>query len=518
MASTFRDAFASAEAEKKTRARKPGKVARADKEAKNEPKNGKPVEVEAEAQKPVETARDRWARVTKDVAGATGLREKIADSNGLLDDPDSVRTFARIVGELDALAVYKLTLDLTDNGDPIHSSEREAETAWFDLTWEEQATKLAGWSEGAELLRAFNFWTKQENNAFAQDSLCNVVSRFDRPLRHTTAFGGLKNFLDDAVEEGLFVKVNKPDPGRRSDYGVYIPTQDGKGETLYLPKKGLKLAAAGWVFVKDAETRASKTQSALNALRSRETPGITPVKISNGLLGCMFVQLGATQAVLLESNFRSGWPAVRVIDSVGMKPDQVPSDDTEWDEKLHRPKTHGKWVWIVSGIEEWKTRREAQRRGERQEKNERTAPLTKLITSNFSPRIEDQGLTRMLEGESGVMAIWMERFKWGREGDKKEAFFGIAIERKPDGTFFLLEVATRHLFPYKKLVGSQLPLEVDAETPSVRLLEISVRDKAVYAGLKMVEILLRLRLNAEAPDEYDDDEETVPPTEQKENA
>ena len=465
------------------------------KQSRNESrKEAEPERVEP--QKPAESARERWRREIKDVASATGLREKIGDSNSLLEDPESVRDFANIVRELDVLAVYKLSLDVSSH---THTSERDAEEAWFAMSWEEQETKLAEWPEAEQLLRAFNFWKDKEKNAFAQDSLCNVVSRFDRPLRHVNALGGLAKFLNEAVEEGLLNKVTKPDPSRKSDYGVYIPSQDGKGEILYLPKKGVKLAAAGWVFVREVETRARKTQSVLDELRAKETPGITPVKISNGLPGCMFVQLGAAQAVLLESNSQSGWPTVKIVGSVGMKPDQIPNNEAEWDESLHRPKGNGKWAWIIKGIEEWKSRREAQRRTQYQERSERTAQLTNLAT--FSTRFEDQGLTRMLKGEPGVMAIWMDRFRWGKEDQKKEALFGIAIERRPDGTFFLLQVVSRHLFPFKKLVGAQLPLSVDTEKPDVRLQEISVRDRAVYAGLKMVEVLLRLRLSAEAPEE-----------------
>ena len=457
---------------------------------------------------PATTARDRWLRATKDVASATGLRQKIGDANSLLDDPESVRQFATIVGELDVLAVYKLSLEVLPGGKPVHSSERDAEEAWLAMSWDDQEARLAKWPEAEKLLEAFHFWKNQEENAFAQDSLCNVVGRFYRPLRHVNAFGGLKNFLEEAVTEGLLTKVSRPDPRQKSEFGVYVPGQDDRGPILYLPRKGVKLAAAGWIFVKETEARALGTQSALDELRAKETPGITPVKISNGFEGCMFVQLGATQAVLLESNKQSGWPTVRVTDSVNMRPDQIPDDETEWDERLHKPRGNGKWAWIAKGIEEWKNRRSALKRTQRQEANDRTLPLTKLAT--FSTRFDDQGLTQMLKGEPGVMAMWVDHFKWGKEEPKKEAFFGAAIERRPDGTFFLLEVVSRHPFPIKKLIGSQLPLDVDKEKPDVRLQQIAIRDGAVYAGLKMVEVLMRLRLHAETPaeDPYDQDNVT----------
>ncbi len=288
MSNSIRDALAQAQAKK---------AERDNEKTRTSPTNGaKPAK--AELQPVTETARDRWRRVTKDVASATSLRQKIGDSNSLLDNPDDVREFANVVRELDALAIYKLSLDTSSQ--QTHASERDAEEAWFEMSWENQEAHWVKWPEATSLLEAFNFWKDQEKNAFAQDSLCNVVSRFDRPLRHVNAFGGLKFFLDDAVEEGLVSKVTRPDPNRKSEFGVYIPGQDDRGPVLYLPKKGLKLANAGWVFAKEAETRALKTQSSLDELRAKETPGITPVKISNGMPGSMFVQLGVSQAVLLE--------------------------------------------------------------------------------------------------------------------------------------------------------------------------------------------------------------------------
>lgn len=425
--------------------------------------------------------REKILQATQSAETTTVLRQTLDEAKECQASPEVIKRFADFVRQADELAVYKIGLSMP---------QWDAKRSWFESSWKEQEEMLQEWSLEDNMAQAvLNNLAVFNQNIPLRDFLRSIVERFERPLRRINTVAGLKRFLDKAAEEGLVHRISNP--SYATERGVRIT--EHKTELLYLPKKEIQVTVGAWTFVKEAEDRAKANQEKLDSLREKATPGLTPAKISKGQEGILYLTLSGTQAVLLEAVSEGNWMTVRVKDSIGLKEDQLPTEPQLWDKELHKPAqgNSGKWALISRALEEWAQRQEKAVQSFRQERAKLLSPLLSLAT--FPAPFEHQGLTRLLKGEEGIVAMWNNKFKWG----EKVGFFGMAIEGLANKTFILREVISDFPFP-KELVGEKLPLVVDPEKPDVRLEILPRMEQEQFLGLKQVEIMLKLRLSAEA--------------------
>jgi hypothetical protein len=184
---------------------------------------------------------------------------------------------------------------------------------------------------------------------------------------------------------------------------------------------------------------------------------------------------------------------VRVVGSFGLNDDQLPSDAVLWDDDSHHTQGNGKWSRINKALDqmaEW--HRQAVEKI-RQEHVERLNPITGISTMRIP--FEDRGLIRMIRGEEGIVAIWSNKFRWGREGKERVGLLGIALRRDAD-KFVLAEAVSDFNIP-AQLIGNTLPLVWDPDKPEIKLQTLSRTAPDVFNALKMIELLLLLRLRAE---------------------
>ena len=457
--------------------------ARTEKTARRTKKTANPANA-AKPSSPL-SLRERLLQATEAAESVTGLRKTLHDAKDCQASPEIARGFAGFVEQIDEFAIYKISLTM---------SEKQAREEWFGSSWEEQEEVLQDWAkEDSEVQSLLDNFKPFNDNIPLRDSLRNVVERFERPLRWINTMGGLRRFLDEAAEEKLVHRIVRPTYG--TERGVTI--SGGRDILLYLPDRENRLVASGWIFVKEAETRARTNEEKLDKLKVQATPGFNPTKVSQGDEGLLFVKLSATQAVLLEAFCQSGWMSVRVKESIGLENDQLPKKAQEWDEGLDRPKDGniGEWARISQALQKWTERRRETAQIRQKERKERLSPIMDVAT--LPTGFEDQGLTRLLKGEVGVATLWNNRFRWGPKGREKVGLFGLAIEHRSDEAFFLVEVVSDFQFP-KELIGEKLPLVVDAETPEIKLETLPRMEQPLFLGLKQVEIMLKLRLQAEA--------------------
>jgi len=398
-------------------------------------------------------------------------------------DKDILNFFVQIVRQADELGFNYFCKDR-----PV----KEAREEWLKLSWEGQIGLLKIWAAQGDtsaqsLVQAF---AQFDSNVQLRDKFRAIVEKFERPLRGIKDYGALYHFLKEMTEQGFVVFLWNPE--YVPDFAVKIPSPDNKDYSVFLPKRDMVLSSRAWFLVKEAEERARQNKEKIDELKAKATPGLTPAGISKGEEGCIFVQLSGTKAVLLRAFEENGQLVVAVVDSIGIEKDYFSSEPVLWDKKTHRPQAKGRWAWIEKGLA-FQAHQERQQRQQKAEHNHRYHKLLAVITKNatlpFS--FQEKGLTRLLQGEDGIVAVWHPTFEWGSAKERK--FFGIALERKGKD-LILQEVSSEFPFP-EELKGTVLPFEVDSEAPSISLQWFDEPvEKRIFLGYKMIEKLLKGRL------------------------
>ena len=435
--------------------------------------------------------RDKILAMTDGVSTAGELRDVLDDAKGCEASQEIVDRFVDLMDEVNNLAVHNLSREM---------SRRDAQGRWDNLSWNEREDLLVEWAEAGdtevekrlEKIPAFYEDTQGKVNVPTKIFLREIVDQFAIPLRWIHTLPGLEEFLDELAEVKppkipLVTKLYKPD---------FVPDDAirlGKDGAIYLPKRGATKIARAWPLIKKVEAMARELESKMNALRAKATPNLTPGKISEGKEGNLFVFLSGKEGVLLQAvRQEDNRITVKVIESVGLEESQLPQEPQQWSKKRHEPVVNtGKWTRICKALTAWKTRMEESAKARKQARDNFLAPLTRPATIPFY--FEKQGLTRILKGEQGTVALWRDRFQWG----KKTEFFGIAVEHCENGSYVLKAVVSDHKFP-KELVGQELPLEVDHDAPSARLRKLPMMEQALWNGLRMVEKILGIRLEDES--------------------
>jgi hypothetical protein len=382
--------------------------------------------------------------------------------------------------------------------------ERKAQNMWASMDWEERENFIADRAKVDEkalklIKQLFVFYEDADGrvNMPAKVFLHEIVDQFVYPLQWINTFVGLKDFLDKLADKTppLVTRFYRP---KFSDGGNGITIRLGreKGNILYLPKASIAKIERAWPYIKKVEARARALEKEKNTIRAMATQDLTPVKISNGQEGKLFLSLSAKEAVLLSATrHENGEVTVQVTEQIGMETDQIPSDSQLWDKNLHKPASNaGNWFRICKALEEWKKWREETTRAQKKARDDYLAPLTDIAT--FPTRYENQGLTKILNGEIGIASFWKDGFWFGK---KAKGFFGISIEHTGSGVYILKEVVADACLRFsRELIGRPIPLKFNSQEPSVKLQQMDRMPSELWEGLRMVVRLINVRLEQES--------------------
>jgi hypothetical protein len=440
---------------------------------------------------------EKLRAATSGVNTVSGLRNLLADARSVEDSQEAVDGFVGLYDEAAALAVFIMSSD--------GISEAEATRIWNRMSWDDKMDHLRTWTKNdvaeAEGIRTrLNDCFKDVDgkvNTAAQSFLLEFVSRFVNPLKQMTTIDQLLNLLDELAKPNdpttiqLVTRIIKP--RFESPNGLRI-RRDGV-DAMYIPKEGVRKIARAWKYIKQTYDRVAETYKKIDALRVKSTVGLTLPDISHGREGLFFLPVGNDRAILMEAKLRDGKMTVGVTDSAGFANNELPNSVQSWDARRCEPATRqNNWHVVCEALDAWKSAVEEAAKAARQAQYERRAPLVNIAT--FSIRFEDQGLTKILRGEKGIAAFWMDHFF--QDKDKNEGLLGVAIEHCGDGRYVVREVISD--FPWGRvLIGRTLPLEVDPSIPSARLQTLPRMERDRYTALKMVARLISLRLRMENP-------------------
>ena len=444
---------------------------------------------EQQRSKPVQetSARDQLLALTAGSSTVASLKKTLEDARELAGSQELVDRFISHIDSANALAAYKLGMQEVDG------------VAWDDMTWQEKEEQLRVWaSEDDDQADAIVHELDKFLNANAafKKFLYELVNQFIDPLTRIANVFGLKRFLDEAQSDGWVNCFRNPHWDEKNGIAIQLD----KTQLVYVPAKTVDRKekpriARAWPYIDRRLKQVQVFQEGLDKLREQSDRWLTPAKISNGKTGHMFVQTGATSAVLIEAFENAGEIVVRVSGSFGCDENRLPSDVQLWNKTTHRPENGnvGSWAFITRSMDFQARRQEAHEKKREENREGRTAPLTKVAT--FGTRYEDQGLTKaMITGEQGVAAFWNPRFRW----QQREGFFGLAINHADDnGSFILSEVVSDLNFP-EELIGTKLPFAVDSEKFEVNFIPDAPHvNTNLYHALNMVRVAINWRLQIE---------------------
>ena len=451
--------------------------------------------------------REKILERAKSVSSAEQLCQLFEEAGEIGTTPKVVYLFADMVRRGDNIGVRRFSFS---------RPPKEASDAWYALNWKQREEKLDEWAKGGDLGAKEVMETLDliGQNIILRDMLREVVDRFERPCRGINKYGELVPYLKNLADcsPKLAQRITNLRPRQIPKQGVVI--QRGRENIdLYLPIQDVSLSALGWLFVKEAEERAKKhaadQEVKIKALRDEATAGLTPLKTSSGEEGFLFLSLGWSRGVLIETNRQNGNQMMaRVVKAVNIwVPGGLPSDWIVWSpDRGYVPLRGAKWPLeeIPGALKAWEERilqdkatqaREEEKRLRRKAEFEKILfPVTSIAT--FPIPFEEQGLTRLLEGECGVVAM----YNWGFEWNDEKGLVAIAVERESDGSLTLRKFISFYPLP-DCLRGKKLPRLVMTRQNGGLRLEYSKRFSGmkpeIFKALMMVLKILQMRLNAE---------------------
>lgn len=440
-----------------------------------------------------------------------GIRQQANDADECLRDLDFVKGFAEIVQLADRRGAQKLADAMSD---------QEAMEEWKKRGWDGQEKQLVAWAnEGDNFVQKIvELFGKFNQNVLFRDPLRRVIDQFERPLREVNEMISLKDFLDGMS------KKNEHDqdgpiqciPGRSFDEAENVIILMDGVKMLYRPRRDSTgnvgpFARAGWLFVKETEARVIEAWKPMEKLMNEATPGMTPFRFSHPKCiegGKVFIQLAPFEGVLIELFIDETIKKVRLLKAVGLDQKKLQQLNGKhsvqmWNYRFSSvlEPTTDLWFDISKVLSEWGRQeyqaiqdRVRERNAQFDQAESKIQQLEKIATLPGSPK--DQGLTRLLNGEEGAVACFGTNFIWRNGETEEKGFFGVTIERRPEG-LFLTEAVSDHLFD-RSLIGQKLPLVVDAKVPSIKLENLGSQDPMRFKSLKMLEILLaKIRLPGE---------------------
>lgn len=475
------------------------------------PSQSVPLVPLAEEGTPRPSLRDQLLQRAKGLGSAEQLRRTLGEAEEAGATPEIVNLFAELVRRGDEIGIRRYSFS---------RSPEEARQEWFNLPWTQWEGELHAWAAGGdmgakEVEENLNLFAR---NPMLRDLLRDVAVRFVRPCGQISTYGSLARYLENLTGK-LAQRVINPNPQRIPERGVVI--RKGRETYLYLPLREVRLSFLGWPFVKEAEARAeehaAEQEKKAEALMTEVTPGLTPLKVSAGEEGNLFLSLGWNRGVLIEAKKQNGTMIMaRVAKAVGIWiSGGLPSDWILWSPDTgYVPLRGSQWPLleeIPKALKMWEVKLqqpEAEQERRKQEREKTLLPVTSLATLPIP--FEGQGLTRLLKGEVGTAAICNWTFEWGRT----KGLFAVAIERCEGGELLRLrEFVTYHPFP-PHLRGKQLPrLETGERGDGSLKVQYAKRFSGmkpeVFRALRMVEKAIQMCLNAEhrallgepAPDE-----------------
>lgn len=443
---------------------------------------------------------------------ADHLRANLGEAGEITSLTASAQLFARIITRGDEL------------GSGIYVLEKGGEgwQEWFNLPWETWEAEIRSWAQGGnitakEIVENIHALGITENTIL-RDIMMKAFVSFG-PCRRISTFGSLFSLAKDLVENKLAQRIDNPK--QIPEGGVIIPR--GRDVYLYLPVKGGRVSLMGWGLFKEAETRTKEYEAKVQKykegqrakiealIKAKTTPGLTPIKISAGEEGHLFLFLSRNQGVLIEARNQNGQMMARVTEGVGYV--LLPAEWVRWEpEREYVPLRGAKWPLeeIPQALKTWeekirqeenisktlRTQAEARAKEEQEKYRKILAPVTSIAT--FPIPFEGQGLTQLLKGRVGVVATYNWNFQWS----EATGLFAIALERRENEEFLrLAKVVTYYKFPFSKLCGKRLPRlvieEKDGSPATVRLAQLPKIKGEIYQALKMVEKTIQMRLNAE---------------------
>lgn len=420
-------------------------------------------------------------------AAAKQVKQEVDVAHDFSEDPENVRAFVELIVQVDELVLSKI---LTIPG----KSQQEAEQELQALSLGEKVDFMRDWaSENSAIELLINALSGFVTNQALSATLSRVVERFELPLRCVSTMEELGEFFADAEKEGLAVRTNAT-TGSEEEIVVH---HIGQRSQTYLPKREEKLARMGWIFCKDAEERAKANWDKMAGLRKKATPGLTPYGISKGNAGKLFLLLEPNKAVLLEAIVQGGWTSIQCLESVGLEGAEIPDDQLQqWDDYRSRLKAVKSDAWAVIDEALYLLNQSHLRaaHARKQSSEAELEPIMRVATLSGHPR--DQELTHMLQGKIGTIPIRNYKFRWGRGDSERQDLFAIALERREDGKFVLVEVVSKFPF-FRDLVGGEVPLEIDVDNLDVRLPMLPPMKSGEYQSLKMIERIVQLHLRQE---------------------
>lgn len=284
--------------------------------------------------------KDQLLQRAREIGPIENLRNKIREAKGTAT-PEIMVLFTETIRWEDKLGVEKLTrtkLAESKGATPREVAWKKAQLDWFSLSGLEMKNQIKVWAEQGDL-EAKEITTNLElfaQNTILRDILWETIDKIERTSRKISGFLLLEQFLEGLVREKLAQKLINP--RNIPEKGIVI--EKGEETWMYLPQKGSQVSWLGWPFIKEAEARAreraEERQRAFNALRAKATPGLNPIRVSEGEEGYLFLFLGGNRGVLIGAKKRKSKMMARVVESVGIIISNLPSPWVEWRETEYR--------------------------------------------------------------------------------------------------------------------------------------------------------------------------------------
>ena len=455
-------------------------------------KNQEKTMTEKKSVAAVMSLKERLKAGLKKTPSASAVVKAVQEKKECRTDPQIVGDFARLMDEVAQVAVSILSLTM---------SVEEAEDQWFGSSWDDRLSLLRGWVAEEESIQGFLDQLEMFGEEVSlREFLIKVLNEVKTSADSVQTMEDLHYLLEGFRKGGMVNVVNGA--GAPAEKAVVISNVDG--DKSYLPKAGLELIEAGWIFVKEAEVRARHSWELMKSLIEQSDRWLNPLKVSNGMTGKLLVCFGPQEAVLLEfaNAGNSGYIVVRLSNQegkmfqVGLNQDQINQlyKEQEWDDKSHCIRDAGsdEWARISDFLADWAGEEIRMKVARSRERQRKFAPLTDIET--MGTHFSNQALTRLLRGEEGVCGFWMDNFSWS----DVEGAFGVAIERNSEG-LFLRRVVSDHPFD-QSLLDAPLPISVD-EDLLVKVDHLPQMEKRAFQSriksLLMIKSLMILRIKGE---------------------
>ncbi|MBU0476888.1 hypothetical protein KKB68_02700 [Patescibacteria group bacterium] len=376
------------------------------------------------------------------------IRGKLMDLSVILTDPEIQEKAIRFLLLAEEEGVAALT--------PLVGRE-QATTEWRKRTPENQLSILS--RQGGERLNEVVMFLKLLGQApprihFVLEEAMKVV----RIATQTSRDLNLGTLLQTLEQKLMVQQVSSPKQVNGDEIiRARVPqNQGGYQPILYRANPNSVIGQAVWPFLLEAEQRALESrekrqaqvrarQEEAKSLAEKADSNLSLSMVAQGLAGgTYFLSLPGERGALLSFKILEGGATARV---------EIPETNYGliWKPILISlpgfAPLRGRWPhesYKIALIQELQNEEIAKRR------------QAVVDAATFPIPWRDQGLTRVLQGEEGTVAIWERHFRWNWGSREEQGFFAIALKR--EGKKLIIEKVVSDLpsFPMD-LVGTTLP-------------------------------------------------------------